>query len=86
MELPASLPLSVTACLFGRTWQLNVQGEALDRSRIDDVFRINVRYAKGEMVPLRAIASARVVLGPQSIIPYNNFRSVTVNGAPAPGR
>jgi multidrug efflux pump subunit AcrB len=72
--------------LFGRTWQVNVQGEALDRSRIDDVFRINVRNARGEMVPLRAIASARVVLGPQSIIRYNNFRSVTVNGGPALGR
>jgi multidrug efflux pump subunit AcrB len=86
MELPASPQSSVTACLFGRTWQVNVQGEALDRSRIDDVFQINVRNTKGEMVPLRAIASARVVLGPQSIIRYNNFRSVTVNGGPAPGR
>jgi len=72
--------------LFGRTWQVNVQGEAVDRSRIDDVFRINVRNAKGEMVPLRAFASARVVLGPQSVIRYNNFRSVTINGSPAPGR
>jgi hydrophobe/amphiphile efflux-1 (HAE1) family protein len=72
--------------LFGRTWQVNVQGEAIDRSRIDDIFRINVRNARGDMVPLRAIASARVVLGPQSIIRYNNFRSVTVNGGPAPGR
>jgi multidrug efflux pump subunit AcrB len=72
--------------LFGRTWQVIVQGEAVDRSRIDDVFRINVRNARGEMVPLRAIASARVVLGPQSIIRYNNFRSATVNGSPAPGR
>jgi multidrug efflux pump subunit AcrB len=72
--------------LFGRTWQVNVQGEALDRSKIDDVFRINVRNARGQMVPLRAIASARVVLGPQSIIRYNNFRSVTINGGPAPGR
>jgi multidrug efflux pump len=72
--------------LFGRTWQVNIQGEALDRSHIDDVFRINVRNARGDMVPLRAFASARVVLGPQSIIRYNNFRSVTVNGGPAPGR
>jgi hydrophobe/amphiphile efflux-1 (HAE1) family protein len=72
--------------LFGRTWQVIVQGEAIDRSRIDDIFRINVRNAHGDMVPLRAIASARVVLGPQSIIRYNNFRSATVNGGPAPGR
>ena len=71
--------------LFGRTWQVNVQGEAVDRSRIDDVFRINVRNARGDMVPLRAFAAARIVLGPQSVIRFNNLRSVTINGGPAPG-
>ena len=72
--------------LFGRTWQVNVQGEAIDRSRIDDIFRINVRNARGEMVPLGAFAEGRVVLGPQSVIRYNNLRSVTINGSPAAGR
>ena len=38
------------------------------------------------MVPVRAFADARIVLGPQSVIRYNNFRSVTINGGPAPGR
>ena len=71
--------------LFGRTWQVNVQGEAVDRSRIDDVLRINVRNAHGDMVPVRAFASVRVVLGPQSVIRFNNLRSVTINGGPAPG-
>ncbi len=71
--------------LFGRTWQVNIQGEAADRSGVDDIFRINVRNAKGEMVPMRAFADVRVVLGPQSIIRYNNFRTVTINGGPAPG-
>jgi multidrug efflux pump subunit AcrB len=37
------------------------------------------------MVPLRAIADAHIVLGPQTINRYNNVRSVSVNGAPAPG-
>ena len=72
--------------LHGRTWQVNVQGEAVDRSRIDDIFRINVRNRHGDMVPLRAFAEVRVVLGPQSLIRYNNLRSVTINGGPAPGR
>jgi multidrug efflux pump len=72
--------------LHGRTWQVNVQGEAVDRSRIDDIFRINVRNRHGDMVPLRAFAESRVVLGPQSLIRYNNLRSVTINGGPAPGR
>ena len=71
--------------LFGRTWQVNVQGEAADRSRIDDIYRINVRNQKGEMVPLRAFVNARIVLGPQSIVRYNNFRSVSILGAPATG-
>ena len=71
--------------LFGRTWQVNVQGEAVDRSKIDDIFRISVRNATGEMVQLRAFADARIILGPQSVIRYNNFRSVTVNGGPSPG-
>ena len=29
--------------LFGRTWQVQVQAEAADRARIDDIYRINVR-------------------------------------------
>jgi len=71
--------------LYGRTWQVNIQGEASERARVDDIYRINVRNKKGDMVSIRAFAAARLVLGPQSIIRYNNFRSVTLNGGPAPG-
>ena len=39
----------------------------------------------GEMVPLRSIADLRIVVGPQVITRYNNYRSVTINGGPAPG-
>ena len=71
--------------LFGRTWQVIVQGEAAERSRIADIYRINVRNKNGDMVPVRAFADARLILGPQFIVRYNNFRSVTINGGPAPG-
>ena len=71
--------------LFGRTWQVMIQGEAAERTRIADIYRINVRNSKGEMVPVRAFAEARLVLGPQSVVRYNNFRSVTLMGGPAPG-
>jgi hydrophobe/amphiphile efflux-1 (HAE1) family protein len=71
--------------LFGRTWQVNVQGEASDRSRVDDIYRINIRNQRGDMVPFRAFADVRVVLGPQLVVRYNNFRSVTINGGPAAG-
>ncbi|MGE0119913.1 MAG: efflux RND transporter permease subunit [Dongiaceae bacterium] len=72
--------------LFGRTWQVNIQGEMADRSRITDIYRINVRNSRGEMVPLRSLAEARLILAPQSLTRYNNYRSVTVNGEAAPGR
>jgi hydrophobe/amphiphile efflux-1 (HAE1) family protein len=71
--------------LFGRTWQLNIQGEERDRKAIDDIYRIHVRNAKGEMVPLRSFAEVRTIIGPQAIVRYNNYRSVTINGSPAPG-
>jgi hydrophobe/amphiphile efflux-1 (HAE1) family protein len=71
--------------LFGRRWQVNVQAEAADRASLDDLFRINVRNRKGEMVPMRSIAEMRVVIGPPSVIRYNNLRAVTVQGAPASG-
>jgi hydrophobe/amphiphile efflux-1 (HAE1) family protein len=70
---------------FGRTWQVNIQAEANDRSDIPDIWRIYVRNAHGDMVPLRAFADARIVVGPQTIQRYNNYRSVTLNGAGAPG-
>jgi multidrug efflux pump subunit AcrB len=72
--------------LYGRTWQVNIQGEANDRRRIEDIFQIQIRNRQGEMVPLRSIAELRFVVGPQVITRYNNYRSITVNGAPAPGR
>jgi len=71
--------------LFGRTWQVMVQGEAADRSRIDDIYAISVRNNKGEMVSVKAFAEARLILGPQSIIRFNNVRSATLNGGPSPG-
>jgi hydrophobe/amphiphile efflux-1 (HAE1) family protein len=71
--------------LFGRTWQVNVQGEASNRGDISDIWQIYVRNSTGQMVPMRSIASVKIVTGPQVITRYNNYRSVTVNGSPAAG-
>jgi multidrug efflux pump subunit AcrB len=62
-----------------------VQGEEADRRDISNIWQIYVRNNANEMVPLRSIASLRTVTGPQVITRYNNYRSVTVNGGPAPG-
>src|SRR5215204_2549114 len=71
--------------LFGRTWQVQVQAEAQDRARIDDLYRIHVRSDDGKMIPLRSLAEPRVVVGPPAQIRYNNLKSVTIQGGPAPG-
>jgi len=71
--------------LYGRTWQVNIQGEAADRTDIPAIWRIYIRNKTGTMVPLRSIADARIELGPQTISRYNNYRSITVNGTPKAG-
>jgi multidrug efflux pump subunit AcrB len=70
--------------LFGRTWQVNVEGEAANRGDIPDIWQIYVRNNGGEMVPIRSIANLKIVTGPQVITRYNNYRSITINGSPAP--
>ncbi len=71
--------------LFGRTWQVNIQADKDFRSEVDDIFKVHVRNSKGDMVPVRSLASVRLVLGPSALIRYNLYRSVTINGSPAPG-
>ena len=71
--------------LFGRTWQVNIEGEPNDRNDIPALWRIFIRNNRGDMVPLRAIASLRIVTGPQVITRYNNYRSITIDGTPGPG-
>ena len=71
--------------LFGRTWQVIIQGEAQDRRTVDDIYRIYVRSKKGDMVPLRSLAEAQPKLGPMFITRYNNVRSVSIIGNAAPG-
>jgi hydrophobe/amphiphile efflux-1 (HAE1) family protein len=71
--------------LYGRTWQVQIQAEAADRTRIDDIYRINVRNGEGKMIPLRSVLEVRLVVGPPALIRYNNKRAVTIQGAPAAG-
>src|SRR3954462_4822913 len=71
--------------VFGRTWQVNIQSETPFRDNIDDVYRIYVRNAQGGMVPIRAVAEAKLVQGPQTVIRYNGYRGAIMNGAPKPG-
>jgi multidrug efflux pump subunit AcrB len=71
--------------LFGRIWQVNIQGEAADRNDVSSLWQIYVRNKYGAAVPLRSIANARVAVGPQVITRYNNYRAIPIQGSPSPG-
>ncbi|HEU0156052.1 MAG TPA: efflux RND transporter permease subunit, partial [Stellaceae bacterium] len=71
--------------LYGRVWQVNIQGEATNRSDISSLWRIYIRNKTGGTVPLASIAHAGVVVGPQVITRYNNYRAIPIQGSPSPG-
>jgi hydrophobe/amphiphile efflux-1 (HAE1) family protein len=70
--------------LFGRVWQVNIQGEAADRNDVSSLWQIYIRNKYGTDVPLRSIANARIIVGPQVITRYNNYRAIPVQGGPSP--
>jgi multidrug efflux pump len=70
---------------FGRTWQVNVQGDANYRKQIEDLKHLKIRNLRGSMVPLGTLASIRDVTGPVMIMRYNMYPSAAINGTPAPG-
>jgi HAE1 family hydrophobic/amphiphilic exporter-1 len=71
--------------VFGRTWQVNLQAETSFRNSTEDIERIYVRNGVGGMVPIRALAQAKLVQGPQTVVRYNGYRAAVVNGALKPG-
>jgi multidrug efflux pump len=70
---------------FGRTWQVNVQGEANYRKQIEDLKQLKIRSDRGGMVPFGSMADFRGELGPVLIMRYNMYPSSSINGNPAPG-
>ena len=70
---------------FGRTWQVNVQGDAKYRKQVDDLKLMKVRNNVGTMVPLGTMATVRNITGPVMIQRYNMYPAAAVNAAPAPG-
>jgi multidrug efflux pump len=70
---------------FGRTWQVKLQAAAEFRFRPEDVGRLFVRNAAGEMIPLATVARVNEISGPILINRYNMYTAAAINGAPAPG-
>jgi len=69
----------------GRAWQVLMSAEAGYRKRPDDIGRVWVRSAAGEMVPVSAIANVRFASGPETLDRFNNLPAVKMFGQGAPG-
>jgi multidrug efflux pump len=70
---------------FGRTYQVKVQADAPYRARAEDVLRLKVRNAQGDMVPLSSLLKVGSGFGPDRVTRYNSYTAADINGGPAPG-
>ncbi|SEG66504.1 efflux RND transporter permease subunit [Bosea lathyri] len=70
---------------FGRTYTVRVQADAPFRARPEDIGKLRVRSASGEMVPLSAVLNVRADAGPERAMRYNGFLASDINAGPAPG-
>jgi multidrug efflux pump len=70
---------------FGRTYQVNAQADMNFRLQPEDVLKLKVRNANGDMVPLGNFVTLEESAGPDMVPHYNGYLSAEINGSPAPG-
>ena len=70
---------------FNQVYQVYVQAQSRDRNVPEDLGRLYVTNARGELVPFSAFAHERTVTGPDNLTHYNVTDTIAINGAGAPG-
>ncbi len=70
---------------LGRTYQVNVQADAVDRRDSAAIGRLYTRNDQGALVPVSALASLRMDAGPDPVMRYNAYPAADLTGGPAPG-
>ncbi len=70
---------------FGRQWKVYLQAEPEYRTSADKINNFYVRNSKGDMTPLASLVTIRRVSGPEYTNRFNLYRSIQINGSPAPG-
>jgi HAE1 family hydrophobic/amphiphilic exporter-1 len=66
--------------LFGRTFKVLAQADKEFRANVDDISKLEVRNAQGQMVPLRTFVRASDIAGPQNVFHYNMYPCTTITG------
>jgi hydrophobe/amphiphile efflux-1 (HAE1) family protein len=70
---------------LGRTYQVFAQGDESFRQTPEDILRLKVRNAAGQMVPIGTVASLKDRTMPYRIPRYNLYPAAEVQGGGAPG-
>ena len=68
-----------------RMQRVIVQAEAGRRMKAEDLLDLNVRNAKGQMVPLQSFARLEWTMGPAQVVGFNGYPSIKFGGSAAPG-
>jgi len=71
--------------LFGRTYQVRVQGEPSFRMSAEDIKRLDVRNSTGQMITLGTLLDVHDTIGPQTITRYNLYPAAAITGQAAAG-
>ncbi len=69
----------------GRLQRVVVQADAPSRMQPDDLLKLNVLNAKGQAVPLSAVASTQWITGPMQTVRYNGYPTMRLSGDAGPG-
>ncbi len=71
--------------IFGRTFKVIAQAEENFRLTKEDIEKLEVRNAAGQMIPLRTFVKISDAIGPQIVTHHNLYPSTTITGNTMPG-
>jgi hydrophobe/amphiphile efflux-1 (HAE1) family protein len=70
---------------MGRTYPVYVQGDQQFRESAEDIARLKVRNASGEMIPVGSVASFKDQTKPYRVPRHNLYPAAEIMGSAAPG-
>ena len=70
---------------FGRSFQVIMKSQGGARSNVDDVLKLSVRNAQGQMVPFSSFTTIEPIMGLSSVSRYNMYTTAGLTATPAQG-
>jgi multidrug efflux pump len=69
----------------GRQQRVVVQADAPERMQPEDLLRLYVRNAQGDMVPFSSFTTTKWLVGPVQLFRYNGYPAMKISGEAGPG-